>query len=275
MRLRTTVVAIVALLGTTACEQKTETAPAAVIPATVAATAKAVDKGSAEERGRFIAARIEGACAVKNAADLSKAVELTRKAYEGHGFNQLSYAAATARYAADTAAQKELDAGIEKCGAAAAAPPTAEAAAPAVPGGAAPAGAEAATTAEATDASGTPPTGDQAPAADEAKAPPKPVAGAGLWVGNFTSEDRAGTLSFTAEANGATAGRFKGNRGGPVRAKLKGWVKNGKVMLTARSDTVNLSVNGNLEKGAKIAVGKWSGVIDKKRSTGTWRATHK
>ena len=241
--------------------------------APTAAKGGAAADGSPEEKARFLTAYVEAACAVKTTKDLSKVVDLTRTAYTKQGFNQLSYASATKRYAADPEVKKALDAGLAKC---APAPAEAAAAAPAAgeakPGEPAPAGAG-----EAKAEDKPAPTEGEAKAEDKPADKPAPTASPhkGQWAGTLTGGEVSGTLEFSVDAGGKALGRVKGKTPTGFKMAFGGAFAGNRLSLNARKGGPDhATFKGTVDGGSKVASGTWSGVLAGKLRKGTWRATH-
>jgi len=274
---------LVALLGVFAwgCDRAQTGPDGAAAPAADAAGAAsggtAVDTAT---KARFVSAYVEAACAVRSSVDLAKAVARTRAVYEKHGFNQLSYAEATKRWARDKDVQVAQRKGMAGCappddktrpgegegeGEGAPAPDSEATAGPlpkAIPKWAVPSAKDAAAAAE-------------AQAAAKAAQPPSPYAG--KWAGGVTSKDVTARVQFTVAPDGGLVGEVSGKRPASFSANFQGAVRGGRFILNGRRrgvpHTVFLSGAGDAEKG--VVVGKWDGVIAKKRHEGTWRAARK
>ncbi len=252
------------------------------------AAAKPDAAADSADKAKFIKAYVAAACAVKTSKDLSKAVELTRSAYEKHGFNQMSYAAATKKWAMDPEVQKAQKEGMSKC-----APPAAE-------GDAKPAEGDAAKPAEGDQAK--PAEGDAKPAEGDAAKPaegdaktaegdakpaaegdkkadkkaeaPKASAHAGKWAGAMTSKDVSATVSFVVKDDGSVAGIIKGKKPKSFSVVFDGMAKaSGSFQLNGRKKGAphQAFLRGTVDKKG-VVVGKWDGTIAKKRAKGTWRA---
>ena len=100
---------------------------------------------------------------------------------------------------------------------------------------------------------------------------------AGQWAGGVTSKDVSARIQFTVTSDGALDGEVSGKRPAAFSAKFQGAVRDGRFVLNGRRKgvphTVFLSGAADAAKG--VVVGKWDGVISKKRHEGTWRAARK
>ena len=236
--------------------------------------------GDAATKARFLSAYVEAACAVRASADLSKAVARTRAVYEKHGFNQLSYAEATKRWARDKDVQVAQRQGMAGCSP----PPKAAKAgegegegegAPAQPSAAAPGPPPKVAPKQAVPSAKDAAAAADAQAAAKAAQPPSPFAG--QWAGGVTSKDVTARIQFTVAPDGGLTGEVSGKRPAAFSANFQGAVRGGRFILNGRRrgvpHTVFLSGAGDAAKG--VVVGKWDGVISKKRHEGTWRAARK
>jgi len=282
--------ALAVLLAASACDKLpfgakdeggTKDPAAAAEPAAKPAAPEKAPAGAASdgEKGRFIKAYVEAACAVKNAPDMTKAVDLTRSAYEKHGFNQISYAGATQRYAGAADVKAELDKGLKICAGPAA--PAGDAK-PAGPAAAKPGEAKADIPSWAVKPAAPGAAGD-APAADAEDAPAKAKDGTepekkaspytGIWKGNFTGGDASGSIQITVKENGKFGGSAKPQRPAANAMAFSGTVSRGKFILNARGGPNNALFNGKIDK--KVVSGQWSGMVGGKKRKGTWRAALK
>jgi len=228
------------------------------------------------DKGKFIKAYVEAACAVKTSKDLTKAVEMTRSVYEKHGFNQMSYAAATKTWAKDPGVEAALKEGMSKCAPPPAGPASADAAKPSEGDAAKPAEGDAAKPAEGDAAK--PAEGDAVKPADgaaaaAAKPEPKAHAHAGKWSGSMTSKDVTGGIKFTVKDDGSLMGEVRGTKPTSFIISFAGTVKGGKFQLNGRKKgaTHHAFLRGAVDKKG-VVVGEWDGTVAKKRQKGTWRA---
>ncbi len=241
-------------------------APAAAKPAPAEA-AKPAAAPAGDEKARFIDAFVEAACAVQKAEDMTKMVDLTRQAYEKHGFNQLSYASARDKYINLPDVKKATEERIRQCAAAGDKP--AEAKAP-IPAWATPPATAVAEGAKAEE-------GEEAKEGEEKKeeAPAKAASPyAGTWTGNFTGGDGAGTLKIYVKADGSYKGNVIGKKPKAFTLGFSGKLTSGTIVMKAKTGGPdNMTLSGKLAKG--VGKGAWRGMISKKAHKGTWRAAKK
>ena len=220
-----------------------------------------------DEKQRFVVAFVAAACAVQQAEDMTKMVDLTRQAYEKHGFNQLSYAAARDKYANLPDVKKATEERIRQCAAAGDKP--AEAKAP-IPAWATPPATAVAEGAKAEE-------GEEAKEGEEKKeeAPAKAASPyAGTWTGNFTGGDGAGTLKIYVKADGSYKGNVIGKKPKAFTLGFSGKLTSGTIVMKAKTGGPdNMTLSGKLAKG--VGKGAWRGMISKKAHKGTWRAAKK
>lgn len=220
------------------------------------------------EQARFISARGEANCGVKLAANVAEAVLATRKAYEAHGFNQISYARAGERYGIQPAVIAQLQRLEAKCvpatkPAAPESPDPVDGGATQTPSAAAGADAGQASAAGSLDAGAT-----QASPVDAG--PPSPHAGS--WLGNFTSDDITGTLRLEVSTTGLARARLDVRGPGSESHELQGQVDKDLIRLqVSQDDQLLLELSGQARSKGLIA-GTWRGRLADRKRQGTWRA---
>lgn len=245
-----------------AAAQPAQPAEAVAQPAeAVAQPTEGAAQPADDEKARYIKAAADAACL--SAMDPSKAVEATTLAITAKGFDQLSYAKATAKYAQDATVLQAIEAEKAKCMAAAPKPKTEE-------------GAEEAEAEEGNEEAKTEEGAEEAKT-EEAKEDEKPKLSplAGKWMGSILGE-KTGKMSFTVDKTGrkATLGNVTSTGADRFGLGFKGDIRGKSVILNGRlpRNTNKMLMRGSVNLKHRKMTGSWTGTINGRPARGTWNA---